>query len=101
MLVKKKFFMLDIQILVRCIFGMLFLLAIVLRASLYQMQTSDYTIFVSPWYDFIQTHGGFAALKYNFSNYNPPYLYLLALLTYIPVPKSLQSKHSRLCLMEC
>src|ERR671932_2488062 len=60
-------------------FGMLFVLALVLRGALYHIITPDYTMFVSQWYDFIQTHGGFAALRYNFSNYNPPYLYLIAL----------------------
>ncbi|HLG77671.1 MAG TPA: glycosyltransferase 87 family protein, partial [Ktedonobacteraceae bacterium] len=30
---------------------------------------------------------GFAAFKYNFYNYNPPYLYLLALATFLPIPK--------------
>ena len=63
------------------------MLAIALRVSLYHVVTSDYTAFLSQWYDFIQTHGGFAALKYNFSNYNTPYLYLLALTTYLPIPK--------------
>lgn len=66
---------------------MLLLLAIAVRLSLYHIVTSDYTVFLSQWYDFISTHGGFAAFKYNFSNYNPPYLYLLALTTYLPLPK--------------
>ena len=30
------------------------------------------------WYDFIVENGGFAALQYNFSSYNVPYLYLMA-----------------------
>lgn len=64
----------------------LFVLAFALRIYLYPVVTSDYTVFLSQWYDFIAAHGGFAALKYNFSNYNVPYLYLLALTTYLPVP---------------
>jgi Gpi18-like mannosyltransferase len=39
------------------------------------------------WYDYIQEHGGFAALKDNFANYTPPYLYLLWLATKLPVQK--------------
>src|SRR5207302_9006923 len=70
-----------------CALAILLLIAIVLRVSLYHVETSDYTVFLSQWYDFIQTHGGFAALKYNFSNYNTPYLYLLAVTTYMPIPK--------------
>ena len=72
--------------------GILMVFALVLRVSLYHVETSDYTVFVSQWYDFIQVHGGFAALKYNFSNYNVPYLYLLALLTYLPIPKLIAIK---------
>ncbi len=87
MLLRKKLFMPGLRILARCALGMMFLLAIVLRVSLYHVETSDYTVFLSQWYDFIQTHGGFAALKYNFSNYNTPYLSLLALTTYMPIPK--------------
>src|SRR6266581_6273239 len=83
----KKLYIPGFQILVNCALTILLLLAIVLRVSLYHVVTTDYTFFLSQWYDFIQTHGGFAALKYNFSNYNPPYLYLLALTTYLPIPK--------------
>lgn len=65
----------------------LFALALAVRVSLYPFITSDYTAFLSQWYDFIRSHGGFAAMQYNFSNYNPPYLYLLAIATYLPIPK--------------
>src|SRR2546426_11959364 len=86
MLLRKKLYVPGLQILAHTI-AILFLLAIALRASLYHVVTSDYTVFLSQWYDYIQTHGGFAAFKYNFSNYNPPYLYLLALTTYLPIQK--------------
>src|SRR3989442_398098 len=87
MLLRKKLYVPGLQILAHCTIAILFLLAIALRASLYHVVTSDYTVFLSQWYDYIQTHGGFAAFKYNFSNYNPPYLYLLALTTYLPIQK--------------
>src|SRR5712691_1051958 len=87
MFLNKKHLMLGLQITAYSGLGILLLLAIALRVSLYHTVTSDYTVFLSQWYDFIQTHGGFAALKYNFSNYNPPYLYLLTLTTYLPIPK--------------
>ncbi len=73
--------------LVRGLLALLFLGAIVLRVEFFPIETSDYTVFLSQWYDFIAAHQGFAALKYSFSNYNPPYLYLLALATYLPIPK--------------
>src|SRR3954462_10757813 len=64
------------------------LLAMALRAALFPIDTPDYKLFIS-WYDIIHSHGGFAALKYNFSNYNASYLYLLALATYIPISKTI------------
>ena len=81
-LVKKKSHLLEY-----CILLSLLLLSLILRLSLYNIQTFDYATFFEPDYDFIRIHGGFAAFKYNFSDYNPPYLYLLALITYTPLPK--------------
>jgi Gpi18-like mannosyltransferase len=63
----------------------LFLLSIVLRISLYKVINGDYTSSLYPWYSYIKGHGGFSALKDSFSDYNPPYLYLLAFATYSPV----------------
>src|SRR5258708_37652461 len=71
-------------------------LAICLRSVLFGIHTSDYAAF-SRWYDFIQSHGGFAALKYNFSNYNVSYFYLLTLTTYIPIPKMISIKLVPIC----
>src|SRR5918998_196022 len=69
------------------IWGVGIFLAAVLRFSLFNFETNDYTRFISPWYDFIVSNGGFSALKYNFSDYTPPYLYMLTLATYLPLPK--------------
>jgi Gpi18-like mannosyltransferase len=81
-----------IHISLRVVLAILFIAAIVLRVSLFQIQTSDYTFFLSQWYDFIKNNGGFGAFKSNFSNYNVPYLYLLALTTYLPVSKLIAIK---------
>jgi Gpi18-like mannosyltransferase len=45
--------------------------------------TQDYTAFLQPWSRYIAEHGGFAALGDDFANYNVPYLYLLAFLTWL------------------
>ncbi|MGL5033414.1 MAG: hypothetical protein ACRC6M_06390 [Microcystaceae cyanobacterium] len=55
-------------------------LAIIIRFSLLEHQSNDYVYYLEPWYSYIQSHGGFLALKDNFSNYTPPYLYLLTLI---------------------
>lgn len=62
-------------------------LALALRVSLLPFQSGDYVSHLGLWYDYIQTHGGFGAFKDNFSNYTPPYLYLMWLATKLPVQK--------------
>jgi Gpi18-like mannosyltransferase len=59
--------------------------ALCVRALFFKYQTGDYTAYFQTWYDFIKQHGGFDALRYSFANYNEPYLYLLAFLTYLPI----------------
>ena len=66
--------------------------AIALRVALFPVVVGDYTSFLSPWYDYIVSHGGWPALKDNFSNYNIPYLVLLTLATYLPLPKLIAIK---------
>lgn len=70
---------------VELVLVVLFGLALALRVSFFHIETSDYSFFLSQWYTYIQAHGGLAALKDNFSNYNTPYLTLLALMSYLPV----------------
>ena len=54
------------------------LAAFALRYFFIPIETYDYRHSVSGWYAFIVENGYFAALQYDFSNYNVPYLYLLA-----------------------
>lgn len=62
-------------------------LALLMRKELLPIHSADYTVYLSPWYDFIKSHGGILALKYNFSNYNESYLYLLVITTHLPLSK--------------
>jgi Gpi18-like mannosyltransferase len=59
--------------------------AVAARTAFLDFQSGDYRAFLLPWYQFIQQNGGLSALRYNFSDYNAPYLYLLVILTHIPV----------------
>jgi Gpi18-like mannosyltransferase len=61
-------------------------LALVLRLSLFPYETFDYHNFLSHWYDYLRRNG-FAGFKTGFSDYTPPYLYLLWLATDLPWPK--------------
>lgn len=58
-------------------------LAIGLRVDLINFKSADFLYALDPWYQFILDNGKFWALKYQFANYNPPYLYLLILWSYL------------------
>ena len=60
-------------------------LALVIRASLLDYQSDDYLAFLAPWTQFFRDNGGFAALRYSLGNYNPPYMYFLALFSYFEI----------------
>jgi Gpi18-like mannosyltransferase len=61
-------------------------LAVGVRVPLMGYESGDYQDFLLPWYRFIEDHGRVWALRYQFSNYNAPYLYFLVALTYLPIP---------------
>src|SRR6266849_2296548 len=60
-------------------------LALYLRKSVMRYESLDYNAFMLPWYTFIKANGRFLALKYQFADYNMPYLYFIAILTYLPI----------------
>ncbi|MDT7679678.1 MAG: hypothetical protein QOD82_7596 [Pseudonocardiales bacterium] len=64
---------------------MLLVVAAVVRLAFVDFQSPDYQRFLVPWAAFIEQHGGFRALRYGFSNYNAPYLYLMAAASYLPL----------------
>lgn len=53
-------------------------LALLSRIPLLGFKSADYDVYTKVWYNAIQTLG-YAALRGDFSNYNPPYLYVLYL----------------------
>ncbi|MFH1676562.1 MAG: hypothetical protein ABIC40_06010 [bacterium] len=57
------------------------------RWAYLDVESGDWERHLGPWYDFINSHGGFQALKFDFSNYPPAYLYLILVATWLPVPK--------------
>jgi len=65
--------------------GVILLLAIYLRAACLNHVTGDYANFLTVWVSNLRENGGFAALGELQSDYNVPYLYLLALISYIPL----------------
>jgi Gpi18-like mannosyltransferase len=78
---REKTFLQDLLFIASCI-----ILAVLLRLSLFSYETFDYSNFLSPWYDHLRENG-FKGFKTGFSDYTPPYLYLLWLATHLPIPK--------------
>lgn len=61
-------------------------LAFFLRSLCLDHITNDYSAFLSDWVSFFRENGGWAALRFPKGNYNVPYLYFLAAISYLPVP---------------
>lgn len=59
--------------------------AVLLRAFLFAYESDDYLSFLAPWTQVFRENGGFRALGSSIGNYNPPYLYFLALFSYIDI----------------
>lgn len=59
--------------------------AAVTRALLFEIESLDYLDFLSEWYTAIDAAPGFSALGVAVGNYNPPYMYLMKLMTLLPM----------------
>ncbi|CAL9327131.1 hypothetical protein [Streptomyces sp. SudanB182_2057] len=60
--------------------------ALAARSPFLDHRSEDYVDFYRRWYLFIQDNGGYGALRHQFSNYNVPYLYLLATTVWLHIP---------------
>jgi Gpi18-like mannosyltransferase len=69
---------------------------IVLIAALYALlipiEAPDFAVYFYPWLDHIQTAGPISAFSEPFANYSPPYLYLLAGVSALPVSQLVMIK---------
>ena len=61
-------------------------LAFFFRSMMLSYVSSDYEIFLSQWVTSLRDNGGFAAIRLPIGNYNAPYLYFLAAISYLPIP---------------
>jgi len=55
------------------------------RVYFFSYHSGDYNMFLSLWVQFFRDNGGFAGLSQSVGNYNFPYLYFLALFSYIGI----------------
>ncbi|WP_405593607.1 hypothetical protein [Streptomyces sp. NBC_01092] len=60
--------------------------ALIARFAFLDHKSEDYADFYRRWYLFIENNGGYGALRHQFSNYNVPYLYLLATTVWLKIP---------------
>mgnify|MGYP004530132781 CR=1 FL=1 len=72
-------------------------LSFALRVFLLEHRTGDYNVFLAPWVDHFRQNGGFSALADQVGNYNLPYLYFLALFSYIPIDDLYLIKYLSIC----
>ncbi len=61
-------------------------LGLLLRVVCMEHVTLDYQDFLAKWAAFFRENGGVSALSQPVGNYNVPYLYFLAVISYLPVP---------------
>lgn len=61
--------------------GLTLAIAALAHAALWSFRAEDVDTFLIPWFDHIRSTGVIDAFATPFSNYTPPYLYLLALVT--------------------
>ncbi len=64
----------------------LFLISLIPRLLVLDFESGDYTGNLSLWYDTLKNEG-FASLSRGFHNYSPPYLYLMYLVSLLPLKK--------------
>ncbi len=61
------------------------IMAFYLRTLLIHNVTSDFKYCINEWFNDLKLNGGLLGLKLDIGNYNVPYLFILALLTYLPI----------------
>ena len=60
--------------------------AMAVRALCLDYVSGDYTMFLSRWYEFFHVNNGFQAFSCSVGNYNVPYLYFIAFISYLDMP---------------
>lgn len=57
-----------------------------IRIIFFALPSGDYIDYLHPWFEQIKQNGGIAAIGEPVGNYMVSYIYILALLTYLPLP---------------
>ncbi|AGX45158.1 hypothetical protein CLOBY_41020 [Clostridium saccharobutylicum] len=59
--------------------------AFIIRVNFLDIKSSDYDVYICKWGEYLANHNGFLGIASINSDYNVPYLYILASLTYVPL----------------
>lgn len=81
------------------VFLMITVFGLFIRLALFDFASGDYTGFLAKWFDSLKEAGGLAGIGLSLGDYTPPYIYIVALLTYLPL-KSLFSIKLVSCLFD-
>ncbi len=73
-------------------FSLITFFCVLMRVSLFPFASNDYNTFLQHWFTTIKDNGGFAALSISLGDYTPPYFYILASLTYLPIDSLISIK---------
>lgn len=60
-------------------------ICILARVALFTNVSNDYKMFLSDWFEILKSNGGFSGIGISIGDYTPPYFYILAFLTYLPI----------------
>lgn len=66
-------------------FAAITVFCIFLRVALFTHVSNDYKMFLSSWFETLEQNGGLLGIGISIGDYTPPYFYILALLTYLPI----------------
>lgn len=80
------------------LYGFITIAALVLRYQFVDWKMSDYNDYLEPWFLELKRAGGLRGLGQIIGNYNVLYLFLLALLTYIPLEPVILIKGLSVCM---
>lgn len=67
------------------LFFVITIISLKVRVNFIKFESQDYQNCLLDWFNQIKEGGGILALKQEIGNYNIPYLFILAILTYIPI----------------
>lgn len=66
--------------------------AMLIRLFFFSYQSTDYTNFLHLWFEELKAEGGLAAIGRPVGDYMVSYIYIMALLTYLPIPDFISIK---------